>query len=90
MNAEQSSQTPETRSRCSKLAAFYRGLSPREQRGLWVLVVLELILIVAAQRDIQRRAAADIRGPKLLWRVIATQNLVGPLAYYVIGRKASK
>jgi hypothetical protein len=51
---------------------------------------LEAILIVAAQRDIQRRPAAEIRGPKLLWRVIATQNVVGPAAYYAIGRKPSR
>jgi len=71
----------------SKLGEFYRGLSPRARVGLWVLVVIEVILIVAAQRDIQSRPAAGIRGPKLLWRVIATQNVVGPAVYYMFGRK---
>ena len=56
--------------------------------GSTTLVVVEAVLIVAAQRDIQRRPEAQIRGPKLLWRVIATQNVVGPAAYFAIGRKS--
>lgn len=71
----------------STLIDFYRGLSPRARLALWVLLAIEAILIVAAERDIQRRPAADIRGPKLLWRAIATQNILGPAAYFWLGRR---
>ncbi len=90
MNTDESTQTSEPRSRCSKVADFYQGLSPRGRLGLWVLVALEAVLIVATQRDIQRRPAAEIWGPKLLWRVIATQNLIGPGLYFAIGRRSSE
>jgi len=71
----------------AKLLDWYRGLSPGMQRALWVLLVLEVVLIAAAQRDIQQRPAAEIRGPKLFWRLVATQNFIGPAAYFGLGRK---
>jgi hypothetical protein len=74
----------------SKLVSFYRGLSPPAQRVLWVLIAVEAILIAAAERDIHRRPAQNIRGPKLLWHLIATQNLIGPAAYFALGRKSSR
>ena len=76
--------------RISELVTLYDRLSPAAQRALWALVALELVLIAAAERDIQRRPAAKIRGPKLLWRVLATQNVVGPAAYFSVGRKSSR
>jgi hypothetical protein len=73
-----------------ELAALYRGLGPAARRALWALLAVELVLIAAAERDIQRRPAERIRGPKLLWRVIATQNLVGPAAYLGLGRRRTR
>lgn len=67
----------------------YRGLSPAAQRAVWALLAVEAVLIAATQRDIQRRPADRIRGPKLLRRVIATQNVVGPAAYFALGRRGS-
>jgi hypothetical protein len=74
-------------SRISKLIAFYRALSPGARRAVWGLLGFEAILVALAERDIQRRPAASIRGPKLLWRAIATQNIVGPAAYFALGRR---
>jgi hypothetical protein len=34
--------------------------------------------VTAAERDIQLRPAGELRGPKLLWRLVATQNPIGP------------
>ena len=81
---------PSGQSRLAKLVEFYRGLSPRRQRALWLLLAVEVVLITAAQRDIHRRPAAEIRGPKLLWRLIATQNFLGPAAYFGFGRRPSR
>lgn len=83
----------QVRRRASKLPAelvdLYRGLSPAARRAVWALLAAEAALIAATQRDIQRRPADRIRGPKLLWRVIATQNVVGPAAYFALGRRGS-
>ena len=73
--------------RAEAVAKFYRGLSPAARAGLWTLLAFEVVLIAAAQRDIQRQPASRIRGPKLLWRVIATQNVIGPAAYFGVGRR---
>jgi hypothetical protein len=73
-----------------ELAGLYRGLGPAARRALWGLLAVELALIAAAERDIQHRPADQIRGPKLLWRVVATQNLVGPAAYLGLGRKRTR
>jgi len=65
----------------------YRRLSPRARRALWAALAAEAALIAVTERDIHRRPAARIRGPKPLWRLFATQNLVGPAAYYALGRR---
>jgi Phospholipase_D-nuclease N-terminal len=65
----------------------YRRLSPRARRALWAALAAEAVLVAVAQRDIHRRPAARIRGPKLLWRLVATLNFVGPAAYYALGRR---
>ena len=70
-----------------ELAALYRGLGPAARRAVWALLAFEAVLIVAVERDIQRRPTARIRGPKLLWRIVATQNFVGPVAYLALGRR---
>jgi hypothetical protein len=69
------------------LAALYRGLGPTSRRAVWALLAVEVVVIAVVERDIHRRPAEQIRGPKLLWRVVATQNLVGPAAYLGLGRR---
>jgi hypothetical protein len=78
-----------SRDRISELIASYDRLSPGVRRALWALVALEVVLIAIAERDIQRRPADKIRGPKLLWRAVATQNVIGPAAYFGLGRRRS-
>jgi hypothetical protein len=72
------------------LVALYQSLGPAARKGVWALLVFEAGLIVAAERDIQRRPAKRIRGPKLLWRAVATQNVIGPAAYFALGRRSTR
>jgi hypothetical protein len=74
----------------SELVTLYGGLSPAARRAVWVLLASEAVLIAAAERDIQRRPADRIRGPKLLWRAVATQNVIGPAAYFGLARKGAR
>jgi hypothetical protein len=74
----------------AELATLYRGLSPVARRAVWALLAFEAVLITAAERDIQRRPADRIRGPKLLWRVLATQNVIGPAVYYWLARRRER
>jgi hypothetical protein len=70
-----------------EVVKHYNRLSPAAQRAVWALLAFEVALIGVAERDIQRRPAERIRGPKLLWRAVATQNVIGPAAYYGFGRR---
>lgn len=50
---------------------------------------IQLVLLVAALRDIRRRPAAEIKGGKRLWTALAFVNGIGPIAYFAFGRKRS-
>jgi hypothetical protein len=73
-----------------QLVKLYNGLSPAARGAVWALLALESVLICLAERDIQRRPPDRIRGPKLLWRALATQNVIGPAAWYGVGRRRAR
>jgi hypothetical protein len=62
-------------------------LSVTQRRLLVTAAAAELSLKIAALIDIQRRAASQIRGPKAMWRAAMAVNLLGPVAYFTVGRK---
>ena len=51
--------------------------------------IVQVTLFMAAQIDITKRDEDEIRGPKLLWRLICLVNFIGPILYFTIGRLAS-
>ncbi|RBY79746.1 hypothetical protein [Blastococcus sp. TF02A-26] len=61
------------------------------QRALVVTgVVVDSVAKAAALRDLRRRPAAQVRGPKWLWgAAIALTGSLGavPLAYFLVGRR---
>jgi hypothetical protein len=62
-------------------------LPRRRQAGIVVLATVQLGLLIAAERDIQRRPPALIRGPKTRWRLLCLINFLGPLSYFTFGRR---
>jgi hypothetical protein len=68
-----------TRKKWSELTTQQRG-------GVLALVALQAALAAFAQRDLSSRSAAELRGPKILWR-FATLNTIGALAYIFVGRQ---
>lgn len=68
-------------------AKRWAELSDRQRALLLGAAAAELSLKIAALIDIKRRPAERIRGPKALWRAAMVVNLLGPLSYFVIGRK---
>ena len=50
------------------------------------LVLVQLILIIVAARDLVRRERT--RGPKWVWAVVILfVNIIGPIVYLVVGRE---
>jgi hypothetical protein len=49
------------------------------------LIIVGLAIVAVAERDIHNRASDEIRGNKLLWRLVSL-NALGALAYLKWGR----
>jgi hypothetical protein len=46
-------------------------------------------LAAAAWTDLARRPAAQVNGPKALWAGVISVNFVGPVAYFLRGRRSA-
>jgi hypothetical protein len=49
--------------------------------------IINVALIIWAVRDIRRRDAAEIKGNRKFWLVAAFAPPIGPIAYFLFGRK---
>lgn len=65
----------------------WKDLTPA-QRGLVIGgAVVQITLLALAQRDLAKRPAEEVHGPKWLWRMVTMINFIGPLAYFCCGRR---
>ena len=62
--------------------------SRRHTKLLATVVITWLIVTAFVWRDLKRRSPDQVRGSKWFWRLAST-NLTGSIAYFVIGRKRS-
>ena len=65
----------------------WRELSATQRMGIVFLSAVQLALLGAAQLDIHRRPAAEIKGSKRLWSLLAFVNFLGPIVYFAFGRE---
>ncbi len=65
----------------------WSDLTDTQKRGILFLGALQLGLLAAALIDIRRRPADAINGSKRLWTVIVFVNFIGPITYFLFGRK---
>lgn len=70
-----------------KTKKTWKEMSPAARAGFVAIGVAQVSLMLAAQRDISKRPAAQINGPKAAWRMAALINFIGPMGYFVLGRK---
>jgi hypothetical protein len=61
-------------------------LSAQRKRVLLAILVVHVIVARFTLRDLRRRPESAVRGPKRLWRLWATLNTTGSLAYWLVGR----
>ncbi|NLD42633.1 MAG: hypothetical protein GX657_03970 [Chloroflexi bacterium] len=61
------------------------GVSGNQRAWAILRSAIQISLFVAAQRDITRRPATQIRGDKRMWRAISFVTILGPLAYFALG-----
>ena len=65
----------------------WKDLSPSQKRGIVLVGTVQIGLLLAALVDIYRRPKEEIRGKKLWWTLAAFVNFVGPVSYFLFGRK---
>lgn len=70
-----------------KAKKTWKEMSPAARAGFVAVGIVQVALMLAAQRDISKRPAAQINGPKAAWRAAALINFIGPLGYFILGRK---
>jgi hypothetical protein len=65
----------------------WRDRTTAQKAGMVLLGAVELALLIAALIDLWRRPAQEINGSTKVWTAVAFVNVIGPLAYFVWGRK---
>lgn len=63
------------------------SLTPQKARIAAVALAVQLVIAVLTLRDLSRRPADQVRGPKWLWRILGTANTGGSAAYWLFGRR---
>jgi phospholipase D-like protein len=49
--------------------------------------IVQFALLIAALADIWRRPKEEIRGDKRLWTAVSFVNFIGPISYFIFGRR---
>ncbi len=65
----------------------WSDLSEGQRNAIKIAALAELALKVAMLIDIGRRPGSKIRGPKAVWRAAAAVNTLGPVSYFLFGRR---
>lgn len=65
----------------------WSDLSPVQRKAVVAAAAAELVATTWAARDLRKRPASDVRGPKLLWGAALVVQPFGPLAYLTLGRR---
>ncbi len=65
----------------------WADLSTRSKRLIALGSGVQLALLIGALVDISRRPRAGLHGPRAMWIGISFINFVGPITYFVAGRK---
>ena len=65
----------------------WQDMTQIQQAGVLIMSIIQLVLLGAAHWDISQRAADELNGSKPFWIVAVFINFIGPIAYFLFGRK---
>jgi len=68
----------------------WSDMSPGQRAATIVGAIIQVSLLTAALWDISHRPATGIKGSKRAWTAASFVNFVGPIAYFVFGRKRAE
>jgi hypothetical protein len=65
----------------------WKNLSGPKKVGSIVAAVVQFTLLGLALWDLRHRRPEEIKGPKRMWQALVFINYIGPLSYFLVGRK---
>ncbi|MCP2032513.1 hypothetical protein L1277_002616 [Okibacterium sp. HSC-33S16] len=71
----------------TKKKMTWAGMTTGRKVFTIVVGVAQFVFAAAAWRDLARRPADTVNGPKGLWTAIIAVNWIGPAAYFIKGRR---
>jgi Phospholipase_D-nuclease N-terminal len=81
---------PETEERSMAMRLdLAERLDPAQRRWILLLGAVQTGLLAAALHDLARRPAAELTAPKPVWVAACFVNIVGPLAYFLLGWRSA-
>ncbi|MCR1983403.1 MULTISPECIES: PLD nuclease N-terminal domain-containing protein [Cellulosimicrobium] len=66
----------------------WKDLTKGQRIAVGIVGAAQVTLTAAAYRDLVRRPAEQVNGTKLAWGLALLVNWVGPIAYFLDGRKS--
>lgn len=65
----------------------WSDLTAKQKRAVYVGGAIETVVTLAALRDLARRPASQVRGPKAAWVLAFFVQPFGPVAYFATARR---
>jgi hypothetical protein len=65
----------------------WRDLTTGQQKAIQFAAAVQMALLATALWDLWHRSADEINGDRRLWTLASFVNFVGPIAYFLFGRK---
>lgn len=60
-----------------------------QKGGILLLALIQITLLLTALRDLRSRPASAVHGDKRWWTAVVFVNIIGPIVYFIFGRKSS-
>jgi hypothetical protein len=65
----------------------WKSMSGPSRIAAGAAALVQFTLLGLALWDLRRRNSSQVKGPKRLWQAVVFVNYIGPLAYFLLGRK---
>ena len=69
------------------MAKKITDLTAQQKKMVGLSATVQFALAGLALADIWRRPAAEVRGSRALWSAACAVNFIGPLSYFIFGRR---
>lgn len=82
--------TPSAEGRNRPQKKRWPDLSPSQRAAIVLAAIVELILTTVALQDLARRPRKEVRGWKPAWVLTCFVQPIGPILYFLVGRRRSR